>query len=73
MADRIDFPFNRQAVKPLDRQRDKNLDAVLELEIRLTECSALPRLGAGDGGWSGTPQWAVTGLPGHTGHASAAA
>ena len=50
MTDRLDFPFDHQAIEPLDRQRHENLDAVFEREIGVAKCCALLRLGARDGG-----------------------
>jgi hypothetical protein len=50
MADRVDLPLDREVIELIDRQGDKDLDAVFEFEISSAEGLALLGLGAVDRG-----------------------
>ena len=72
-ADFFEFLCKVSLVERAQWQGRENADALMQHAVASLNASALsagvPVAAAG----SGTPQWAVMGCPGHTGHVSAAA
>ena len=73
MADFVDLSLDRQPIERFEPQAGEELDAVFEREIGSRKALRLSASAPSTAAGSGTPQWAVTGLPGQTGQTSLAA
>src|SRR4029077_6024038 len=72
-ADVIDLALDRHAVELVDRQRDKQLDAVFERDIGVAESAPLLRFRDLHGRGIGHAPMSGYRIAGHTGHSSPAA